>query len=68
MGGSAERHMETPCVNVCRIVSESGLCEGCVPEIEAIASWASLSPAERRRIMAELPARRRAAAIARQKG
>lgn len=60
--------METPCVNVCKIASETGLCEGCGRTIAEIAAWASLSSAERRRIMAELPARRRVAAKAGRKG
>ncbi|MEW5963524.1 MAG: DUF1289 domain-containing protein [Pseudomonadota bacterium] len=57
--------METPCVNICRIAPDSGLCEGCGRTIAEIAAWASLSPEERRQIMAELPARRRAARMQR---
>lgn len=49
--------MDTPCVNICAIDPETGLCEGCGRTIREIASWASLAPEERRRIMAELPGR-----------
>lgn len=49
--------METPCVNVCLLDAEFGLCVGCGRTIDEIASWASMSDAERSAIMAALPAR-----------
>lgn len=52
--------METPCVDVCEIDAESGLCRGCGRTIAEIAGWASMSSAERRRIMAELADRKTA--------
>lgn len=52
------RLMETPCVNVCVINDETGMCEGCNRRLDEIAAWSRLTPAERRRIMAELPARK----------
>lgn len=51
--------MESPCINVCAIDPTTGLCEGCGRSIGEIAGWRSLSADERRRIMAELPGRRR---------
>jgi predicted Fe-S protein YdhL (DUF1289 family) len=49
--------LETPCVNVCLLDSESGLCTGCGRTLEEIATWSSMSDAERRAVMAALPAR-----------
>ncbi|HZP09713.1 DUF1289 domain-containing protein [Methyloceanibacter sp.] len=49
--------METPCVNVCLLDSESGLCAGCGRTLEEIANWSAMSDAERRAVMAVLPAR-----------
>ena len=49
--------METPCVNVCLLDNETGLCVGCGRTVQEIAGWASLSPEWRRAIMAKLPAR-----------
>jgi len=49
--------LETPCVNVCLLDSETGLCVGCGRIMQEIATWATLSPAERRAIMTVLPAR-----------
>jgi predicted Fe-S protein YdhL (DUF1289 family) len=50
--------METPCIKICVIDPATGLCEGCARTLAEIAAWARLAPAERRRIMAELPRRR----------
>jgi uncharacterized protein len=52
--------METPCVDVCEIDRASGLCQGCGRTIDEIANWASMSSAERRRIMSELADRKAA--------
>lgn len=50
--------IETPCISVCVIDETTGLCQGCLRTIAEIASWSRLSNPERRRIMAELPARK----------
>ena len=50
--------MESPCINICVIDPDSGLCEGCRRTIKEIATWASLTSGERRRIMAELNGRK----------
>ena len=49
--------METPCINICLLDTETGLCVGCGRSIEEIARWSAMSDAERRAIMRELPAR-----------
>lgn len=51
--------METPCINVCIIDPGTGLCAGCYRSIDEISRWASMTPEQRRTIMAELPARER---------
>jgi len=48
----------TPCIKVCVVDGESGLCLGCYRQLSEVAGWARLTDAERARIMAELPARR----------
>jgi len=50
--------MESPCVDVCEIDRTTGLCLGCRRTIGEIAAWSSMTSAERRRIMAELPDRK----------
>ncbi|WP_395672909.1 DUF1289 domain-containing protein [Phenylobacterium sp.] len=50
--------IRTPCVKVCFIDDDSGLCLGCFRAADEIAGWTAYSDAERDRIMAELPSRR----------
>jgi predicted Fe-S protein YdhL (DUF1289 family) len=49
--------LETPCVNICLLDADLGLCVGCGGTIEEISRWATMSDQERRAIMAGLPAR-----------
>jgi len=50
--------IKTPCVKVCVVDGESGLCMGCYRRLTEVAGWTRLTEAERDAIMAELPARR----------
>jgi predicted Fe-S protein YdhL (DUF1289 family) len=50
--------IKTPCVQVCVVDGESGLCMGCYRQLSEVAGWARLSDEDRARIMAELPSRR----------
>ncbi len=54
--------MESPCINICVIDSESGLCTGCMRTILEIAQWSAMPGDQRLRIMADLGRRRTAAA------
>jgi predicted Fe-S protein YdhL (DUF1289 family) len=49
--------VESPCVKVCLVHPEAGICIGCHRTIEEIAAWSAMTPAARRAVMAELPAR-----------
>lgn len=55
---SAPAPIKTPCVKVCVVDGESGLCLGCFRRLPEVAGWARYTEAERERIMAELPSRR----------
>lgn len=50
--------IKTPCIKVCVVDGESGLCLGCFRKLSEVAGWARLTDEERERIMAELPSRR----------
>jgi hypothetical protein len=50
--------IKTPCIKVCVVDGESGLCLGCHRTLNEVAAWARFSDQEREAIMAELPARR----------
>jgi predicted Fe-S protein YdhL (DUF1289 family) len=48
----------TPCVKVCVVDGESGLCLGCFRTLPEIARWAAFDDETRLRLMDELPSRR----------
>ena len=50
--------VSTPCIKVCVVDGESGLCLGCLRTLPEIAGWGRLSEAERAAVMVELPSRR----------
>lgn len=50
--------MESPCINICLLDEDTGLCRGCLRTLEEIGNWSLLTSAERSRIMASLEARR----------
>ena len=49
--------IDSPCNKVCVVDASSGLCIGCGRTLAEIGSWLGLTSDQRRRIMAELPAR-----------
>lgn len=49
--------IESPCIQICTIHPETGLCLGCHRTRDEIAAWSRLTPEARRKVMAELPAR-----------
>ena len=49
--------MNSPCVKVCQMDPQRGLCLGCARTLDEIARWAQMSDEERERITAELPRR-----------
>jgi hypothetical protein len=51
--------ISTPCLRVCLLDSESGLCEGCGRTRDEIARWGQMSEDERLAIMAGLEERMR---------
>ena len=57
--------IETPCIKVCTLDVRLGQCLGCGRRIGEIERWARMSAAERKTIMADLPARLAAIAAVR---
>ena len=47
----------TPCIKVCVVDGESGLCMGCFRTLAEVAGWVRLDDEQRAAIMAELAAR-----------
>lgn len=50
------RPIPSPCVGICTL-DETDHCVGCLRTADEIVRWAEMSPAERERIMLELPSR-----------
>jgi len=49
--------VESPCIKICVIHPEAGLCTGCLRTIDEITRWSKMSGEERRAIMDALPGR-----------
>jgi predicted Fe-S protein YdhL (DUF1289 family) len=47
----------SPCINVCRMNPDTGLCEGCLRTLAEIAAWSGMSANEKRAVLAQLAAR-----------
>jgi predicted Fe-S protein YdhL (DUF1289 family) len=56
------RPVRSPCISVCRIDADTGLCAGCQRTLDEIADWGTMDDADRRAIWARIVARRGAAA------
>lgn len=50
----------SPCINICQIDPDSGLCIGCLRSLDEIARWGGMTDGERQAIMDRLPERKRA--------
>lgn len=50
--------IKTPCIKVCVVDGESGLCLGCYRRLSEVAAWTRFTDAERDAILTELPDRR----------
>lgn len=58
MTPAAAARAASPCVNVCRMQADSGLCEGCLRTIDEIAAWGQLDDAARRAVWLQIDERR----------
>ncbi len=50
----------SPCINVCAMNPQTGLCAGCYRTIDEIAAWASLDDPHRLEVLAAVARRRQA--------
>ncbi len=49
--------IDSPCVSVCVVHPDAGICIGCYRRPDEIARWSVMSPGERRQILDDLPGR-----------
>lgn len=50
----------SPCINICRMDADNGLCIGCYRSLEEITLWARSDDAQRQAILAAVAERRAA--------
>ena len=62
------QEIESPCIKVCVIEPESGLCLGCYRSIAEITGWSRMAPADRSDIINALPDRVKAISPSRRGG
>jgi predicted Fe-S protein YdhL (DUF1289 family) len=60
MNSPAADSIASPCIDVCRMNASTGLCDGCFRTIDEIAAWSSADAAQKRAILAEADARKKA--------
>jgi uncharacterized protein len=48
----------SPCINVCKMDEQTGLCSGCLRTIDEIARWSSIDDSRRLGILAAVAIRR----------
>jgi predicted Fe-S protein YdhL (DUF1289 family) len=51
--------LKSPCIKVCVMDPQRGVCLGCWRTLDEIAAWGAMTGAERVRVMAQLDIRRR---------
>lgn len=51
-------NIPSPCINVCRMNTATGLCEGCFRTLDEIARWSRHADEEKRRILDAVDRRR----------
>jgi uncharacterized protein len=50
-------NLPTPCINVCIMNRQTGLCDGCLRTIDEIAQWASATEEAKRKVWIEIKRR-----------
>jgi predicted Fe-S protein YdhL (DUF1289 family) len=61
MNPEQQTPVPSPCINICRMVPDTGLCEGCMRTIDEIVAWGRADDDYKRSVWAEI--RRREAQI-----
>lgn len=51
--------MKSPCVNVCQMDPDKGVCLGCARTLDEIARWSAMTDKEREEVLSLLPARKK---------
>lgn len=58
MSDAPQIPVPSPCINVCTIDEESGLCLGCARSLREVAQWKRMSEEQKQAVINQLPARK----------
>ncbi|HET7765970.1 MAG TPA: DUF1289 domain-containing protein [Burkholderiales bacterium] len=58
MSAAQADEVVSPCINVCKMNADTGLCEGCLRTLDEIAAWSAMSADEKRAVLARISAKR----------
>lgn len=53
-----DRTIPSPCISVCQLDDASGLCIGCLRNVDEIRDWPVLSAEEKQSVLAEIESRK----------
>lgn len=53
-----DEHVPSPCVQICMLDPASGLCRGCLRNVQEITDWLEMSPEQKRATLARIEQRR----------
>lgn len=59
MSAKMSANIPSPCINICRMDPDSGLCSGCFRSLEEIAAWGRADDGRKIAILAAVERRRR---------
>jgi predicted Fe-S protein YdhL (DUF1289 family) len=54
----SKKKIKSPCIGICKIDKDSGLCKGCLRSKQEIKNWKTLAKSERRAIIEAIPLRK----------
>jgi predicted Fe-S protein YdhL (DUF1289 family) len=54
MAPELQTPVPSPCINICQMVPETGLCQGCLRTIDEIMAWSTATDDAKRAIWAEI--------------
>jgi predicted Fe-S protein YdhL (DUF1289 family) len=54
--------LKTPCIKVCVVDPDTGLCRGCFRTLDEIAGWGGFTDEERQQVLDQLKERKQAVA------
>lgn len=57
LAGAMAENAPSPCISICLMDPQSGLCQGCLRTIDEIAHWSSMGEPQKRQVLAEVAQR-----------